>query len=605
MKRSRRTCVLTAAAALTAAVALVGCQQSSGPDHGPSASAEWPPPSSTEAQPAAATMGPSAESGMAARTTTNKMYYPTGDASSSVILIEKTGPAQVRLGKEYTYQIKVTNLTDAPLHGVTVQETLPGSFTVSKSSASANGSPSGASAAASGSSSNGSSAAATGTESGAEAQPAAATIGGTENGATAQPSDHANHNAANANNATADHAADNANAGAMAAGTPHSYSIGELGPKESRTITVTGTPSQAGALNSCTSVTYNPTLCTTAMVTNPQMKITKEAVGSATGDMCEEQILRYSVTNTGTGDLAGVRVEDSLPEGLTAPDGTNRINFTVGSLAQGQTRTFEVKVKPQSGGQFASAATASADDGVTAKSDATPLNVKAPKLEVTLDAPEKEYIGDQVKYQVTVKNVGDAPARNPTVRIARADESMEGAQTAAGEQGGQQVGELAPGATKKITVPFSARAEGDLKVNAIASDPCGGKAMAAGQTRIAPLPGALLLEAVDDHDPIRIGDNVTYTIKVLNQGSGPDHNIKVIATIPEGEEYISSAGATKGTVSGNKITFEPVPTLTGKQTATWTVTVKAQKPSDVQFRVDMSSQSFPNAATKLEPSRLF
>jgi uncharacterized repeat protein (TIGR01451 family) len=393
--------------------------------------------------------------------------------------------------------------------------------------------------------------------------------------------------------------------GAMAmSGPTHTYNIGELGPHESRTITVTGTPSQAGKLDSCTSVIYNPTLCTTAMVTNPQMKILKEAVGSANGDMCEPQTLRYTLTNTGSGDLSGVRVEDQLPAGLAAPDGSQRISFNVGSLAQGQSRAFEVKVKPQHAGNFASAATASADDGVTARSDAASLAVKAPRLQITLSSPNQKYLGDQVSYHVTVKNIGDAPARNTTVAVNPGHPMEEGAQPAAAT-GGLDVGQLAPGDSKSFDIPLSARNEGDFHVNAVASDPCAGQAFAAGTTRVVGTPPGIQLNTVDDHDPVRIGDNVTYTITVLNQGMTADRNVHVTATIPDGEKYVSSSGSSEATVSGNKITFAPVPTLGGKQTATWTVTTKALNPGDVQFKVDMSSQSFPNAAHKAEPTRLY
>lgn len=53
------------------------------------------------------------------------MAYPTGDRNSSVLLVEKTVPNQVRLSQPFQYEIKVTNITDATLDDVRVREEVP------------------------------------------------------------------------------------------------------------------------------------------------------------------------------------------------------------------------------------------------------------------------------------------------------------------------------------------------------------------------------------------------------------------------------------------------------------------------------------------------
>jgi len=465
----------------------------------------------------------------------NRLFYPTGDRATSMLLLERNAPAQARLGKPYNYQLVVTNLTNTPLQGVVVSEMLPGLSAVNE-----------------------------------------------QNGNAAKP------------------------ASPIA---QRSHTIGELKPKESRTLNLSGMPAKEGSISSCTSVSCNPTLCMATTVINPAMQIMKEAIGS--GDLCEPQTIRYTIKNTGSGDLSGVRIDDQLPDGLAMNDQTaaSRVALKVGTIAQGQSKTVDVKVKAAGAGKFASAATATADDDVTAKSEPLAMTIKAPQLEVTLKAPEKEYLGQQVKYEVTVKNVGTAIARNPKVRIDSASDVAEGArkteaELAAARDAIQPVGEIEPGQSKTVTLPYKPRAEGDLRVNATATDPCAKTATATGLTKIAALP-ALLLSAVDDHDPVRVGENVTYTITVLNQGFGGDKNIRVIATLPEGEEYVSSEGSSKGTLDGQKLTFAPVENIAAKQTLTWTLTVKAAKAADVRMKVEMSSDSFHDAAVKVEPTRLY
>src|SRR5262249_2702990 len=153
---------------------------------------------------------------------------------------------------------------------------------------------------------------------------------------------------------------------------------------------------QAGTMNSCTTVTCSPTLCTACAVTNPQMHLSKQAIGS--GDLCKAQTIRYTITNTGTGDLSGVHIDDQLADGLAIENGgSEHVALNIGTLPQGQSKTLDVKVKANAAGNYSSAASASANDDVNAKSDPLAMAIKAPQLDVSVKAPEKEYLGQDVK----------------------------------------------------------------------------------------------------------------------------------------------------------------------------------------------------------------
>src|SRR5579884_1306303 len=63
---------------------------------------------------------------------TASMAFPTGDRNSSELLVEQVGLSQVRAGKPYTYQLRVTNLTDHPLTGVVLRQRIPENFKVAE-----------------------------------------------------------------------------------------------------------------------------------------------------------------------------------------------------------------------------------------------------------------------------------------------------------------------------------------------------------------------------------------------------------------------------------------------------------------------------------------
>ena len=61
------------------------------------------------------------------------MAYPTGDRSSSVVLLEKVTPRTAEIGHPFDYFIEVTNLTALNLTGVTVTDQLSPLFEVASS----------------------------------------------------------------------------------------------------------------------------------------------------------------------------------------------------------------------------------------------------------------------------------------------------------------------------------------------------------------------------------------------------------------------------------------------------------------------------------------
>src|SRR5690606_14963771 len=129
---------------------------------------------------------------------------------------------------------------------------------------------------------------------------------------------------------------------------------------------------------------------------------------------------------------------------------------------------------------------------------------------------------------------------------------------------------------------------GSLNFAAATRAYCAKPANCTSTTEVVGIP-AILLEVVDESDPIEVGQNETYTIIVTNQGSAPDTNIKVTVTLEDAMQYVSSSGPTTGRAEGKTITFAPLPSLAPKASATWKVVVKATAPGDVRFKTTLNS----------------
>ena len=516
-----RRSALASALTLAAALALGGCDSS---NKDSSMSRNSGPPRAVES---------SDVTHIAQQSQSAIMNFPTGDASTSVLRVEQISPQEVRANQPYTYQVKVSNLTDKPLQNVVLRSPKPEGF---QSAMASDGS-------------------------------AAAQV---------EPD------------------------GSL------SYNVGNLGPRESRMIQVTNTASAQGVVRTEYKVTYEQQMAAAINVTAPTLAVTKE--GPKEVDICQGIDWNYTVRNTGTGVARNVALRDPLPEGLATIDGQNVVAATLGDIPAGQSRNVIGHLKAAHTGQFASAATVTSDAG-TAKSDNLTTIARQPKLDIAVKGPDEEYLGKPVVYQVTVTNSGDSAAQKATLHF----DSSEGAQlvsvtdangAVASAEGNQNLGTIEAGQSRTLNATFQPTQAGVLKINAIATGQCANQAAKPSETKIMAV-AALLLEAVDVADPVKVGDNVVYKIKVTNQGNGPDTNIKVTATLPDGEQFIKATGSSDATNSGQSITFAPVQSLAAKQSVTWEVTAKATKPADVQFKVTATSDTVKSPAEKSEPTKLY
>ena len=67
------------------------------------------------------------------------------------------------------------------------------------------------------------------------------------------------------------------------------------------------------------------------------------------------------------------------------------------------------------------------------------------------------------------------------------------------------------------------------------------------------------MELIDSEDQVAVGDQFTYTIKVLNQSEGNSlHNMTIVGLLPGEMTYVSADGATTFTVVGQEVRFGAV-----------------------------------------------
>ncbi len=459
---------------------------------------------------------------------TARQAYPTGDTRTSILMIERIAPVDVRAGSAMEYRIRLTNLTDSPLTGIELTERLPGNFTAE--------------------------------------------------GMSPEPSSR--------------------NGGEAV------WQIARIDRRGVHDVTIRGKAGSSGAIEGCATVRLTTEYCGATKIVQPALQLTKEAPPEVM--QCDPIPLRIVVTNTGTGVAEKVQVTDTLPDGWTTTGGQTELTFEAGNLFAGQSREFTATVRAARTGNFTNTASATEAGGLSAEATATTRVVK-PALQLSKQGPDVRYLGRPAEFTLTVRNTGDAVARNLVVT----DTVPGGLTFLAASDGGKyangrvtwRLGELPAGQSRSVTVKLNTFQIGRMENTARAEAYCA-NADARAVLEVRGIP-ALLLEVVDLSDPIEVGGNVTYEITVLNQGSAAGTSIVIRCQIPGEQSYISADGPTDASTSGKVVTFAPLASLAPKATAKYRVTLKADSVQDVRFGVRMTADQLDSPVEETESTHQY
>ena len=147
------------------------------------------------------------------------------------------------------------------------------------------------------------------------------------------------------------------------------------------------------------------------------------------------------------------------------------------------------------------------------------------------------------------------------------------------------VGDLTPGESREVTVDAVATNIGEHHSKAVATAARGLRTESETITRVEGL-SALLMEMVDTDDPIEVGAETSYEIRVTNTGSKTETNLELVCTVPDKMEFRGAkcAAGCRFRVEGKDIIFEPLPSLAPRADVVYRVVVRGLAPGDMRFR---------------------
>ncbi len=370
-------------------------------------------------------------------------------------------------------------------------------------------------------------------------------------------------------------------------------------------IQVVLTPATAGSYTNVATITAdqpdsnlaNNSDTETTTVTPAQADLSVVKTGSPSTLYAGGQVAyTLIVTNNGPSASTGVTVTDTLPLGLTysssvASQGTcanasGTVTCGVGTMAAGTVVSITIIANAATPGSWNNTAsvTSIATGGGTIPpvTDPNPFNnnsnatttINAPVADLSItktSTPNPAFAGSDFTYTIVVTNNGPTPAQTPRVTdilpagvvyrgIATSSNFTACGTVPAVDASGPIMCDLATlgvGEVASMTIIVRAANAGsylntatvtsrtpDAGVTPATNDPNTGNNSASTTTTVTALVADLSITKSDNPDAVVVGQPLTYTIVVVNNGPSTATGVVVTDTLPVGVTYVSATPST-------------------------------------------------------------
>lgn len=242
-----------------------------------------------------------------------------------------------------------------------------------------------------------------------------------------------------------------------------------------------------------------------------------------------------------------------------------------------------------------------------------PLSHSASEFGITMIAPVRTIAGEKFNYRIKLVNGSSREARKILIEnVLPMGMRFVGASDGGVEAAGKvtwALGSLPPGFGREVTCTVIPEHPGKLnakplKMVAVVRSEDHPESSSEAVTRVYFIP-LLLLEVVDDVDPVDVGQEVTYTITVTNQSHVVQKDLAISVLTMEGLGFVSASGTTRlasadPPIAGAAFAFLPVESLKPREKAVWTVKCKAERAGDWAFAAILTSQTIESPAEERE-----
>ena len=384
------------------------------------------------------------------------------------------------------------------------------------------------------------------------------------------------------------------------------WSIAELAAGEERAIHITMIPSQRGDLATTANVRFTGTAASVFKVEEPLLKVVVQAPAEVSvGDPLVQSV---TVTNPGTGVAQNVKIQVKTTAGLESvrADGAG---MEIGSLSPGESRTIRMSFNATAGGDQVLGIVAVADSGLKQMAESH-VNVIAAALNVGIEGPALRYVGRDARFTMTVKNEGKAATNN--VRVAH--RIPNGFKFVKADKGGTFdantstvtwfVGRLEADQAAQLKLNLQATELGQFEHRITATSEHGLVAKAGAVTKVEGS-AELVMEIQDLEDPVEVGQETAYEIRISNNGSKAAEKVGLTFELPSGLELIKVQSATEHLSKSGLILFNDLAELAPGKTALYRIHVRGKSEGNQRVRARLTSDSIDQELISEEITKFY
>ena len=385
------------------------------------------------------------------------------------------------------------------------------------------------------------------------------------------------------------------------------WNIGALRPGQEKRIKLQLRPTQPGEIGSVAHVTFATQASMRTLVTKPVLEIThrtnpKVLVG-------DDVIFDVIVTNKGDGAAKDVVIQEDVPKQLEYQDGYRELEYEIGTLMPGQSKRVQLGLKAAEIGRTKNLMFASAAGGLRAQHEID-LEVIAPNLVTSSRGPTRRFLQREVTHQFSVANKGTAKATNVDLvarlpaglRFVRADnQGRYDANSHAVYWSLAELGLDVDAAVELVCVPVDTGNQ-DIKFEAAADL----NQRSATEQKLSVEHLVDVFFDIDDVvDPIEIGTDTSYRIRVVNQGTKPATNVQLQIDFPNGLTPTAVEGNLQNQIQGQRIAFAPIASLNSGEQLQLVVRARGQAAGDHRVVVNMQADGRQTPVSKEETTRVY
>ena len=386
-----------------------------------------------------------------------------------------------------------------------------------------------------------------------------------------------------------------------------SWHLGTIAPGTRKVIELSIVPTQRGEIGSVATVSFAATAAVRTRSTKPELIISHR--GPARVLIGDPVTLEIKVENRGDGAAENITIQEQVPEGFEFQNGIRDLEYSVGTLGPGKSKTIKLNLLAKKIGNYKNTMVAFGE-GPLKSQDSIEIEVIAPQLLLSGTGPKRRYLNRPATHQFSVQNKGTAAATNVEM-VARLPRGLTFVSTdKQGRYDSRTHSVFWTMPTLQINTQETVQLEtrptttGDQTINfEIAADR--NRSHKTEQTLTVEQLAELFFDIDDTADPIELGSDTSYRVKVVNQGAKIATNIRVVVEFPEAITPSAINGGSGNEIQGQTVTLPKIPQLSPGEEKSIAIKAKGIRVGDHRVVIKVQSDDRTVAESKQESTKVY